>query len=366
MTSDISGAGRVAPRDVRVATFDNVGGARGEWNGLAVAVADDHASLIADAAEELTFAASETVERDVSERKKPREKKRVRTVAPPVEALAEMQRRMAERLAKLLARAKAAMGDPAALRQALEDFPDPTEKHAALVWLETRLSDTPSLAELATEERLRLEAEEAVAIQAGYNISGVDTGGVESAAAGRGEYRRVVLGHGEIAGMLDALLEKYGENELPDAVDFLNRAVGADLSAATPSIDKRRLEALNNDLYLLRAIGNFTRDFGAGIASLREKSGKPPLPMAGSQTLRLYCKAKNDRLVVLDSLTGTLGLEGGKDASYDVQALTRAFKLAHDLPAKLFADEDSRQRLLAAGQKLLDAAVELEESMLEE
>ncbi|MDR1613546.1 MAG: SepL/TyeA/HrpJ family type III secretion system gatekeeper, partial [Planctomycetota bacterium] len=36
---------------------------RGEWNGLAVSVSDDPASLLADAAEELTFSASETVEK---------------------------------------------------------------------------------------------------------------------------------------------------------------------------------------------------------------------------------------------------------------------------------------------------------------
>jgi type III secretion system TyeA family effector delivery regulator len=123
---------------------------------------------------------------------------------------------------------------------------------------------------------------------------------------------------------------------------------------------------MNNDLYQLRALANFTREFDADIAKLREAGGKPPLSLAGVNVLKLFCKAKNERLVMLDSLKGVLGLEGGKDAVYDVRALTLAHNLAHQLPAKLFQDEEARQRLLAAGQKMLDAALELEDSLAEE
>jgi type III secretion system TyeA family effector delivery regulator len=123
---------------------------------------------------------------------------------------------------------------------------------------------------------------------------------------------------------------------------------------------------MNNDLFQLRAMGNFTREFGDDLARLREKRGKPPLPGAGLETLRLISRVKDERLVDLGGLASCLALEKKQDPSYDVLALTGTYNLIHRLPARLFAGEDSRQRLLAASQKLMDAAVDLEESLSED
>ena len=362
MTANVSGPGGPAASYYGT-DFGKTNAAAGEWNGLTVTVADDPSSLLADAAEELTFAASETVEKDVSERKKPEKERRAARVVPPPEAMAEMRRRDAERLARLLAAAKAAGGNPAAFRRAVEAFSgDVTERHAALLWLEGELAGQPSLAELAERERAALEKSSGTEIQAGYNIEGVDASGIGGPAEGKDAYRRVILGDGGVSAMIETVLERCGADGFVESVDFLRRAVGADLSSARPSIDKRELESMNNDLYHLRAVGNFTREFDGDLGKLRETWEKPALPGAGLGVLRLFCKAKDDRLVVLDGLKSVLALEGEKDPVYDVRALTLSKNLARNLPAKLFADEDSRQRLLASGQKLLDAAIELEDS----
>ncbi|MDR2390616.1 MAG: type III secretion system gatekeeper subunit SctW [Planctomycetota bacterium] len=338
---------------------------RGEWNGLAVSVSDDPASLLADAAEELTFSASEKVEKDLSERKKPEKRERIKEVVPPPEVLQQMRERQRERLQKLLAEIKASGGNPVAFRQALDGFPDPTDRHAALLWLEEQLSDAPALAGAAAVERERLEAEAGPEIQAGYNIGGVDASGVGGPEEGRDAYRRTILGQGGISAMLEAILERCSGDGFQAKVDFLRLAVGVDLSAALPSIDKRELESMNNDLFQLRALGNFTREFGGDLDKLREKREKPPLPGAGLETLRLICKVKDERLIDLGGLASCLALERERDPSYDVLALTGAHNLIRRLPERLFAGEDSRQRLLAASQKLLDAAVDMEESMAE-
>ncbi len=166
--------------------------------------------------------------------------------------------------------------------------------------------------------------------------------------------------------MLEAILEKYsgdGGGDFTAQVDFLRQAVGADLSAANPSTDKRELEAMNNDLYHLRALGNFTREFDADLGKIREEGGKKALTGTGLAVIRIFCKAKDERMVSLTGLKSALALEGRTDATYDVRALTQAQKLAHSLPTKLFTDTDSRQRLLDAGQKLLDDAINLEDEM---
>ena len=180
MSTNISGLGGVSQLHHGLTGTQQTTQKTGEWNGLKVTAGNDPASLLADAAEELTFAASEKVEKDVSVRKKPDKEKRLAAVTPPEEALAEMQQRMGKRLNDLLAKLKSGNGSPAALKEALEGFPDPTERHAALDWLEDQFADQLSLAAMVRREREQLEAESATAIQAGYNISGVDaeaTGG---------------------------------------------------------------------------------------------------------------------------------------------------------------------------------------------
>ena len=343
---------------------DAASSAQGEWKGLAVSAADDQASLIADAAEELTFGASETVERKVAERKKSDKGSRGLAIKPPEEVIEKIQRRSQEKLEKLLVAVRAGRGNPAALRQALDAFSrDLSERHAAMLWLERELEGEPSFVALIRRERETLEAEHPHEIQAAYNIDDVDTAGMADRNAGKTLYQRTILGHGGMSAMLQEILERKGGGSFGASVDYLRRAVGADISAATPSVDMRELEAMNNDLYHLRAIGDFISDFDADLGKTREQSGKAPLPEAGRETLSLLCRVKDERLVVLDGLKTILALEGEKDPTYDVLALGQSQRMAHRLPAKVFMDEDSRQRVLSAGQRLLDVAVELEESL---
>ncbi|MCC8191016.1 MAG: TyeA family type III secretion system gatekeeper subunit [Planctomycetes bacterium] len=363
MSSHITGSH--APGAAGYSPADSQGveaAAQGEWNGLTVLVDADPASLIADAAEELTFSASETVEKKVSERKKTAKDRPVTAVRPPEEVLEKMRRRNEEKLARLLAAVRAG-GNPAAFHQAMDAFSvDPSERHAAMLWLEDSLADAPSLAAMVRRERERYENEEAAAIQAGYNIDGVED---TAATGGTGKelYRRTILGHAGIGEMIAAILDREGGEDFLAAVDYLRRAVGADLSAATPSIDTRELETLNNDLYHLRAIATFTREFDGEMEKIRTRAALPPLDRAGRETLSLLCRMKEERLVRLDGLKTILSLQGKQNATYDVLCLSQCHRLAHRLPGKLFTDEDSRQRLLAACQKILDAAIDLEEAL---
>lgn len=368
--NQVAGPGGSGPRPVHRHESHPAPASLGEWNGLRVSVSDDPVSLLADAAGDLAPTGGDSDDIDIGKRKKAEKEKRsfrIVAVVPPASAMEQMKKRLADRLAKLLAALLAAGGNPAAFRKALDEaFPDPTDRHFALLWLEEETAGRPSLAALARRERERLEADAAAEIQAGYNVHDVDASAVGGADAGRDAYRRTVLGHADLGELLDDILTRCDRLEFQAAVDYLRRAVAADLGAASPSADKRELESLNNDLYHLRALGNFTREFAAAMAALRENSGKPELPGVGVEALRLLCRAKEERLVMLDPAAVILRLERENDPTYDVRALTLLWRLAHNMPFKLFSDQDSRQRLLDAGQKLLDGAVDLEESLLEE
>ena len=371
MSANISGVGKLQNQVVQGQEDEaEVMREQGDWNGMAVSVNDDPSSLIADAAEEMTFAAEEeTEEKDVSERKThERDKKHhhanMVVVVPPVKEMQQFRNQLAERLAELMAKIRRSMGNPAAFRQALEGFSNPTERHVALLWLEEQFKDQPSLAEMARREREKLEAEQPSAVQAGYNLMGLD--GDLQAGAGPALYRRTILGHESVSALLESIIEKGGEGDFHSRVEYLIKAVGRDLSSTNPSTDKNELEMLNNDLFHLRALANFTRQFADDVGKLREESSLSGLPRAGVETLRLLCRVKDERIVIVEGLNSILSLQGDRNPTYDVKVLTQAYKLAHSLPAKLFVDNDSRQRVLEAVQGRLDKAVDIEESLLSE
>lgn len=340
----------------------------GEWNGVQVTSRTTPESLLADAAEEMTFSASEEVEKDVTDRKNVKKKnthERLK-VNPPPEVSEKLKRNLASRMGKLREALAAAEGNPARFRESLEEiFPDPTERHAALLELRGEMENQPSLAAMLDREIESLEAAEASAIQAGYNIADVAAGAVGEGAEAFALYRKTVLGDGDAARVLDMVLEKADGGDFVETLDFLSRSIGADLSAATPSTDKNDLEAMNSDLFNLRALGVFAREFEAEVGGLRERHGLPPLVGAGKDILSVLVRNKDSRILQLDSLKTTLGLQKESNPAYDVQALTRTHMLAHKMPLRLFADADSRIRLLDGVQKFVDAAVDFEESLLD-
>lgn len=344
-------------------------GLRGEWNGISVSAEKSPSSLLADAMEEMTFSASEEVEKDVTERKKTDKKDgfdRLK-VHPPKETMEKLKKRLMDRMGKLRDALAASGGNPALFRQSLNAlFPDPTERHAALLLLSEDLGDEASLGVMVKREIDALETAETQAIQAGYNISDVDADGVGEPAEAFDLYRQTVFGDNDIAAVLEMVLEKSADGDFLDTVDFLARSVGADLSAATPSCDKNDLEAMNSDLFNLRALANFTREFDGVLGNLRDRHNLPPLPNAGREVLGLLLKSKNARILLLEPLNAILNTQKSANPTYDVQALTKTHALAHKMPVRLFADVDSRQRLLDGVQKLLDTAVDLEESLLAE
>lgn len=351
------------------ARTDAPNAATGAWNGLTAKAVKGPESLLAGAAAGLPQAVRESTEQALADFRVSRAARRDwnMRIATQSAYLSQFNRDRLDRLNRLRDAWRAALGNPALLREfAREQFPDCTERHAALLWLERELRENnPSLANTAEQERGILESEEGAAIQAGYNIHGVDATAIGGANEGRAVYRQVALGCENIQQMLEILLERAGASAFVETAEFLRRAVAADLSATTPSSPKEELEALNNDLYHLRTLANFTRDFNDTLAKLRRDGKKSPLPRAGLETLQLLCRAKDDPFLSLDALRAILALEGKLDPVYDVRALTETHRLASSLPTRLFSDAESRERLLTAEQKMLDTAIDLEEETLD-
>jgi type III secretion protein W len=195
-------------------TSDLPGGSEvdGDYRGMAVSKQEDAADMLADAAEELTFSASETVEKKTTERKK-------KTDMPKVSALeaAEMMAQKLkdmnpQQLQKILQQIKDAGADGAKIRQLLKDnFKEPVMQHLALSFALGQSGDDPEMKEVLEQVQKDLETEHGPEIRAGYNINPVDSSTVGTPEQARALYRGTVLGHADIGDAFTDLYNQYGD-----------------------------------------------------------------------------------------------------------------------------------------------------------
>jgi len=370
-----SASGANAPKYVGLGTgpSDTESGApiEGSYRGQQVAVEEDPLSLLADAAEELTFGASEQVEKKVGERKLKSEQHIVK-VAHTEESELRTQTLKdldPEALKKFLAQLKETGANADAIKDlAQRTFEDPTQRHAALSEALKQLSEDATYADLsqAVDTVLtQFEATEGPQIRAGYNIDGVDSSTVGSPQQGRDLYRETVLGNADIAQTFTTLMDKFGPDNFQQALQFLIQAVGADVSSSTPSTDKTALFTANSDLYQVELLGNLYRDTEKLLDNVDKtfgiETGVKPFGLM-KETLRL----KDARLVDPTAIRSLLDLKGEEAPTRDV-ALVKGYKdLVYRLPLKIYNDPTTRQTLLNGIQSVLDEAITVEEATLPE
>src|SRR5690554_8214749 len=77
------------------------------------------------------------------------------------------------------------------------------------------------------------------------------TGSAEDAQALQAAYSDLILGEVTLGDTLGRMLEQFGEEGFEKGLAGMLRALGDDLSAARPSTEPTRLQALVGDLYQL-------------------------------------------------------------------------------------------------------------------
>jgi type III secretion protein W len=230
-------------------------------------------TALQDAAEEMTFVASEKVEKKLSERKagsKESMKLSGSELADKyVNMMGESQppHKLHEFLDALKKKGEKATEQD--IRDMLKrEFSDVSEQYAAIAFAEEMLKNEgghEKLAATVTSVKETLLKEAGPAIRAGLNIAAdvlkFANQGLEQLEKLRDLYRYAVLGRETVSEMYQAIMSRYGESRFPQALDFLIQAAGNDLDAhgLGPSMDSAHLETAVNNINYVQQMGNLYR-----------------------------------------------------------------------------------------------------------
>lgn len=344
----------------------------GRFMGETVRVEQDALSLVQDAAEELTFSASEDVERKLSERKEGKEKTRgLDHVLFYVEKTEDMSRSDLEQMLKQIGSIKNARNVDilALVKQA---FKDPTNRHAALSYAHAKLDelDLPLPEKMSLRNAVGgalrdLETAEGRAINAGYNVAGVDAPGLGLPPSSlRVLYRETVIDFENYENTFSSMLQKFGPEEFPKAVDYLIRALGNDMTAMTPSSPKAALKEVMDGLYMVESLGTIYRDAGNILQGAAERHG--PHSVTERQIIEPLLRFKDMKHLVAVQVSNEMRFLLTDNAARDAELTQGVRELARKMPHKLYASQDTRANVLNAFQELLDDAVDREETAGEE
>lgn len=340
---------------------------RGSLRGETVTVEKSATSMLADAAEELTFAQAEREEeKDISERKVhvPRglEILQIQEIMNYLRALGDGDNQ--HKLEKLVASLKGS-GGAAAGQMIREAFGDVSQQFLALNYLvghfEGKGGD-PELAAALREELEALHEEHYQAIWAGLNtVKAVDAfadGDPGCAQELRECYRETVLGREALADTFNSLLQRFGSSDLKRSIDFLVRAVGDDLSARGPSTPPSELRSILEDLYQLRTLATVLEGCNEIVAALDKDFGIRGLPV--DDLMKRIVSLTGERWITSDRFTGLARDMGVTDTEARINFLKRVKDVVKDIPLKVFPDIDTRDKLVSTAQEALDLAIEEE------
>jgi type III secretion protein W len=342
----------------------------GSFRGEAVRVEQNAASVMADAAEELSFSASETVEKKLAERKESRERtKGLDTVLLYVDQAGDMNRSDLEELLKRLATVNNA-GAGEILELTRQMYKDPTNQHAALSYLKDNLEKTDlSEEEVAALSRgleaaiSELEGTEGRAIKAGYNTAGIEAPGLNLAPNSlRLFYRDTVIDFENYEKTFSNLMQKFGPEEFPKAVSYLISALGSDMAALKPSGEPAALKEVMDGLYMVESLCTLYREASGLIKRAEEHHGLKEVKVKDLlEPLLRYTKAPapSSRQIGAD-----MRFLVSDNCLCDAELTQGVRELARRMPHKLYASTEVRFAALSAFQELLDKAVDREEAAI--
>ncbi len=344
----------------------------GVFMGIQVSRADSPESLLADAAEELTFSVDNTEDCELKDRKeedktKKMDLERVRMYqemmheagqAPQLDKLKDSIRAWARNKAsgevsRLLNAARDAFSDVsdawAALRECAEDASFDAETRDALA----RAAD-------------ELEEREGAAVFAGIQgaLSSAGFRDLGSPGEMRSLYRQTVCDFTSPDDVFAMVQKNYGDGGFDRAMDFLFSALSSDIASDRPSMGTRHLENVHGNLEKVR----LTRSAYILCENMDQRwenvhgvkgSGLNAMSLLGG--LLEICRNSYPGAMHFEAL---LAKAAAPDIEREVLFLQEALDIVRKFPDGIFSGEEGRGRVLDAAQAAVDAAVQREDEYL--
>ena len=348
--------------------------AKGQFMGMTVTQERDPMSLLADAAEELTFSLSESMEKRLDERKEKVGEKAARLFDPYIDAARKLAQtdekfgRTLDRLEQLLkAKNNATLAELMdALKEATgqREDPDPADQFILLAGLKDRLGDAHPLAGTIDQALDGLAETQAFAVASGL---AVDLAAPDFADLGdkdlRGIYRSAVMDFASPRDTLTALRARFGDDKMDKGLDFLMTVLGNELSSTGPSVEKSQLKALTGDLAMVRVLG-IAHASCAAVLDRLDKAHGVKSPMGSEQLLDAVLTTRDNQYAGSQDFQRMVQQAGAPDTEREVLFLQDMMQGLRDLPDLFYEGHEARQRLQGALQSAIDDAVRREEEEL--
>ncbi len=346
----------------------------------------DMADLIQDSAEELTQSLSgKAQERSLRERRASSGKdmaeltaERVREIMALMAAQSaggSQSQTPADAEQKRIALAREVLKQPGkALQLVREQGGGPTEQFLSLLDVAELIAQGKAGPdpggrgqEAAREAAAELMAEYGREIRADINTLDVTRDMAAGLApAFRTAYKDAVMGQEGLGATVRHLLELVPQGQGQDFLQVLDRmqkALGLDLAATSPSTEPAHLQALVSDLFHLKVISTVLDEGQQLSKTLVQRHAVPPLSSTELTTELLM--TASDRWVDASRFEN-LGrrLVASEDLGAQVSFHTGLRGLIRQLPVQVFASMEARQTVMEASQTALDTAIDREEGLI--
>ena len=341
-------------------------GAQGAFAGMKVMV-NDPLSLVANSAEEASFAMSEREEARLEERKmKPR--------GPSAERLeqVEMYARLMEEQGKqkqmdafVAALAKQNNLDPkGAAAEAEKFFPDPGDAYTALEYARQRLGGTLG-EDIFTEAMDQLEDVfgNGVQVRLAAGAAALAHGDLGDPDRLKELYAATIGDFGSPVDIFDRVMTEYGEDRFEEALAFLTRSLGNGMAATTASTDRVQLEGIARDLgtvQLLHGLNAQCKGLEARVTKVNGRCG-----LNATQLVKSVLKLRDAHFVGAFDIEGIADQVGVTEVEDRIGFFQDFSNTARDFSENLFPDAAGRLNLIDAIQTALDDAIALEEELYE-
>jgi len=340
----------------------------GTFMGHTVTQAESPEKMLADALDELGFAADKTKDSAIKDRKQ----KETSEIGQRLLALyvALMQKTgKAQKMASVVDSIKQA-GSRQALRDALaREFSDPTDAWAALqAALEEAKDDASIPAErkaLLADYAHQFERDNGKAIRLGLRgaLSGEafpELGGMDET---RDLYRQTVGEFSSVTEVYSDIKAKYGEN-FEKAMDFLFSAISADIDAEVPSMGKAHLESVHAKLQTVRLTQSGYRlceDLMKRWTDVHEvKTGSLDSMKLLGEIVGLSGKNFLDKM----QIQTIVAKANPPDIEHEVLFTQDLLAMVRKFPTSLFGDTNNHAIVLDAVQAAVDDVVAREDEYL--
>ncbi len=330
------------------------------WKGFHVQTIPQGAVKAADMAEEMALTvASFTADKSI--KKKQTEDKKDKKVSASTQLMPGLPLYEAEVFVRALNQQSAKTAQNI-LDLAQKFFRDPTAQDAVLRFAKEHMPQDDAQRALLDTALETLQKNSGPDIRAGYNIAPVVHQDF-SAQQARDCYRFHILNYKSYEDTFKNLMQEYPPEKLPHTIDFLRKALGADMQALEPSCTTAQLHEVAEGLYVVQNLINlYTQTEQLCLSTAKRFSTEEPKAQLVMQNI---LSIKDNANLAEANLRRQMPFLASKNPTRDAVFVRGVREITRNLPAKLYSSEAQRQKILHVLQQNLDKAIDREDAQEE-